>query len=131
MSTEGHPLVQTVGGRKHSASASVSRLRREVFYPTFKFKSSKCLRSAGGVQRLAESQWRAARPTESIFAHEPPRHSEEADWLFSHGCCLSYAFRNCLEDDFEPVWLDAAKDLAPEKKVPDGANCFRRFSIID
>jgi hypothetical protein len=67
---------------------------------------------------------------QTIFVAETPQHAKEADGLISFRSRLRYSFGNCLEETLEPFRLDASKNAAPKKKVPDGANGFGRLGVV-
>src|SRR5713101_486405 len=66
----------------------------------------------------------------TIFVSETPKHTEHAHRLVSLRCCLGYPFGNCLEKTFEPIRINASKNLAPEEEIPDGSNGFGRFGAV-
>jgi oxalate decarboxylase family bicupin protein len=51
--------------------------------------------------------------------------------LISLGRRLGDSFWNCLEDPLEPFRLDASKNAAPKKEIPDGPDGLGRFDIVD
>src|SRR6202163_4976374 len=59
---------------------------------------------------------------ETIFAERSPKQPEKADRLIPFGRRLCDSLRNCLTDPLEPFRLNASKNAAPQKEVPDGAN---------
>src|SRR6266550_4071215 len=72
----------------------------------------------------------SSQTTKTILISESPKQVEEANRLASLCRCLGYPFGNGLENTLEPFRLDAAKNLAPEEKIPDGSNGFGSFSAV-
>jgi len=72
-----------------------------------------------------------SQAAKTIFAHGAPKQPENADRLISLRCRLSDSFGNCLEDSLEPFRLDAPKNAAPKKQIPDSSNGLGRFGIVD
>src|SRR6267143_4744911 len=72
-----------------------------------------------------------SQTAEAVFAEGAPKQPEEADRLIPLRRRLCDSLRNCLEDPLEPVRLDAPKNTAPKKKIPDGPNGLGRSGIVD
>jgi len=86
--------------------------------------------SEDDVQRLVKS--RRLRPDRGNYlCSEPPKQAEEANRLVALRCYLGYPFGNCLEDTFEPLRLNPAENMLPEKEIPNSPNGLGRFGIVD
>src|SRR5258708_31913905 len=72
-----------------------------------------------------------SQTAETILANGAPKQPEEADRLISLRRRLCDSFGNCLEDSLEPFRLDAPKNAAPEKQIPDSSNGLGRSGIVD
>src|SRR5216683_6509890 len=83
--------------------------------------TSKGLQEVNGCSQTAET----------IFADGAPKQLEKPDRLISLRRRLGDSFWNGLEDSLEPLRLDAPKNAAPKKEIPESSNGLRRSGIVD
>ena len=73
----------------------------------------------------------AARPRKlSLLPNRRSRLKKPTGWSRS-AVAWAIPVGNCLEDTFEPLRLNPAENMLPEKEIPNSPNGLGRFGIVD